>query len=295
MVIRTGHVETMKRTFSQQDFDRFAELSRDTNPIHVDPVFSARTRFGNTVAHGMMLYSTICSVLGGRIPGPGTTQIKQELMFKHPTYTQTEVTVRLEVMDVHPQNMTAEIDTKIRLPNGNDACIGKTLVCLPGGTSGFPGNDQSFMASGQVLETIGVDTLKHLKLGQKATTLRTFTAADLAEYADLTGDSNPLFTDEKFAQQAGFDRCIIPGPLLSGIFSDLLGTRLPGRGTNWLKQTVYFPAPAYVDDDIFASVKIVRLRPEKELVNLLDTCTNSSGQLVCQAQSLVLVKDLEKG
>ncbi|NDJ34144.1 MAG: hypothetical protein GYB64_05715, partial [Chloroflexi bacterium] len=54
-----GTVIERKRTFTQADFDLFAELSGDDNPIHVDPTFSARTRFGRTAAHGMMLYSMV--------------------------------------------------------------------------------------------------------------------------------------------------------------------------------------------------------------------------------------------
>jgi acyl dehydratase len=46
-------------------------------------------------------------------------------------------------------------------------------------------------------------------------------------------------------------------------------------------------------DEITARVEIIRLRPQKNLVNLIGTCSNSSGEWVCQAQSLVLVRDLE--
>jgi acyl dehydratase len=48
------------KTFTQAEFDAFARLSGDDNPIHVDPEFSARTRFGRTVAHGMLLYGVNC-------------------------------------------------------------------------------------------------------------------------------------------------------------------------------------------------------------------------------------------
>ena len=48
MAYNVGHQETFKRSFTQQDFARFADLSGDNNPIHVDPQFSARTRFGRT-------------------------------------------------------------------------------------------------------------------------------------------------------------------------------------------------------------------------------------------------------
>ena len=85
----------------------------------------------------------------------------------------------------------------------------------------------------------------------------------------------------------------VPGPLLAGMISDLLGTRLPGRGTNWLKQKVSYPAVANVGEVITAVVEITRLRPDKDLVNLRTTCTNPVGTIVCEGEALVLVKDLE--
>jgi acyl dehydratase len=164
------------------------------------------------------------------------------------------------------------------------------MIHLPGWKGGFPGIDESMAAVGDS----DAQALKRLKIGQNAAAKRIFSAEDLAEYADLSGDTNPLFNDADYTRQSGFKDCLIPGPLLSGMFSDLFGTKLPGRGTNWLKQKLHFPAPAYVGDEISATVEIIRLRPEKDLVNLRGTCTNSSGELVCQAQSLVLVKDLEE-
>ena len=290
MAYQEGHLEKFKRSFSQADFDRFADLTGDNNPIHVDPQFSAHTHFGRTVAHGMLLYSTICRVLSTQYPGPGFLQIKQNMVFPSPTYTDTEITVRFEVTDIQPARQLAHISTVLSLPDGRLACDGSTMIHLPGWKGGFPGIDEN-MAADPYPEA---PTLKHLKIGQTAAANRIFTADDIAEYADLSRDTNPMFSDVDCARQSGFKDCLIPGPLLSGMFSDLLGTKLPGRGTNWLKQNLHFPAPAYVGDKITARVEIIRLRPEKDLVNLRGTCTNASNELVCQAQSLVLVKDLEE-
>lgn len=289
MPFKMGHVETFKRCFTQEDFNRFAALSGDNNPIHVDPEFSARTRFGKTVAHGMLLYSTICRVFSTQFPGPGFLQTEQDLMFQNPTYTDTEIAVHFEVTDIQTKRQLAQIRTSIALPGGKLACSGSAMIHLPGWQNGFPGIDER-MAEVAASET---QTLKHLKIGQAAAAKRTFRVEDLAEYADLTGDTNPLFKDAAHSRQLGLRDRIIPGPLLGGMFSEILGTKLPGSGTNWLKQKMHFPAPAYVGDEITARVEIVRLRPEKDLVNLSGTCTNSNGELVCQAQSLVLVRDLE--
>jgi len=289
MEMQTGHVETFQHRFSQADLDRFAALTRDNNPIHVDPGFSTRTRFGRTVAHGMLLYSIICRVLSHQFADSGLIQRYQDLKFPHPTYTDTEISVQLEVMDVHPDAKMYDIRTVIQLPDGNYACEGRTTVCNAGMKNSFSGQipDRDEF---QVSES---KRLKNLALGQTATTKRIFTPQDLAEYVDLAGDQNPLLTNTDFAQYLGYTDCVVPGPLLSGMFSDLLGTQLPGRGTNWLKQTLYFPAPACVGDEIIAAVEIIRLRPDKDLVNLRDTCRSAAGRLVCQAESLVFVKDLE--
>lgn len=72
------------KVFSQADFDSFASLSGDNNPIHTDPDFCAGTRFGRTVAHGLLL----CSVLRGLTEQliPGARLDEQSVMFPAPTY-----------------------------------------------------------------------------------------------------------------------------------------------------------------------------------------------------------------
>jgi acyl dehydratase len=77
------------------------------------------------------------------------------------------------------------------------------------------------------------------------------------------------------------------------MFSTLLGTKLPGGGTNYLKQSIRFLRLASVNDEFTAAVEIVRLRPEKELVNLRTVCINQAGETVCEGEALVLVRDIQ--
>ncbi|MFC6657836.1 MaoC/PaaZ C-terminal domain-containing protein [Roseibium salinum] len=74
----------------QADFDAFARLSGDDNPIHVDPDFSARTRFGRTVSHGMLLYTRVHAHLQELYPG--RAHKLQTLMFPNPAYADEELT-----------------------------------------------------------------------------------------------------------------------------------------------------------------------------------------------------------
>jgi len=96
------------RTLTQADFDRFAAVSGDTNPIHVDAAFSARTAFGRNVSHGMLLYAVFWGLL--RCAFPGSRQRSQSLMFPNPAFAgeplvfsatetrRTDTEVRLEIL-----------------------------------------------------------------------------------------------------------------------------------------------------------------------------------------------------
>lgn len=128
--------------------------------------------------------------------------------------------------------------------------------------------------------------MKGLQIGQSAQQRRIFTADDVADYRRLSGDAGLAFGEKR--------ETAVPGPLLAAMFSGLLGTKLPGRGTNWLKQQLRYPAVAQVGEVITAVVEITRLRPEKELVNCRTTCTNPAGQIVCEGEALLLVQDLER-
>lgn len=283
--LQVGQIESVERVFRQTDFDRFAALSGDDNPIHVDPEFSAQTKFGRTVAHGMFLYSVVCGVLGTRLPGPGTMQLEQELMFPSPTYVGEEITIHLEVTKAGEG--LADLNTVVIRPDGSVGLQGRTLVRLPGVVD-FGGFSRPPKSEHEAEEV----SFKGLRIGQRAETRRTFTVQDLAEYADLTGDANPIFTDASYAQRMGLAGPMIPGGLHAGLFSYLLGTELPGRGTNYLKQRLEFVAPAYPNQELTATVEIIRLRPEKQLVNLSTICTNPSGEIVCHGEALVLVSDV---
>lgn len=281
MKLKVGKLYSTERVFTQPQFDRFAALSGDDNPIHVDPAFSARTKFGRTVAHGMFLYANLWRVQGEL--APGAFQREQELMFPTPTYT-GEI-VRLDLRVVAASEGTARLATNVVKQDGTIGCEGSALLAMlmP---DGLP-------AAAPPESPPSGDIWKGLAVGQSAGLTRAYTRFDLAEYLDLLGETNPLYTEPALARGLGLRGVPLPGPLLGSLFSCLLGTELPGRGTNWLKQRFVFLRAAYPDSQLEARVRITRIRPEKALVNLR-TWVSAADGLVCDGEALVWVGDMEE-
>ena len=91
-------------------------------------------------------------------------------------------------------------------------------------------------------------------IGARGTWTRTFTADDVATYAALTGDHNPLHFDAAFAAAVRPGRLIVHGGLTTGLFNALVAEVLPGPGSVFLHQDWDYPAPVYIGDTVTADV-----------------------------------------
>jgi acyl dehydratase len=90
-----------------------------------------------------------------------------------------------------------------------------------------------------------------------------FSQADVEAFANVTGDDNPLHLDAAFASQTPFKRPIIHGMLGASVFTKILGTQFPGHGSVYLKQTLDFLRPMFVDTDYEAVFTVVSTQPDK--------------------------------
>ena len=116
---------TVVHSFTQAEFDRFARLSGDDNPIHTDPAFSARTHFGRTVAHGLLLCSMLRGVVDQLVPGGRV--LSQSVMFPAPTFTGEPM--RFHASITRREDAASEIAMSvIRVSDGEVTCQGNCRV-----------------------------------------------------------------------------------------------------------------------------------------------------------------------
>lgn len=74
-----------------------------------------------------------------------------------------------------------------------------------------------------------------------------FSQTEVNQFAQVTGDKNPVHTDADYAAKTMFKRPIMHGMLSASLFSKVFGTLFPGEGTIYLKQSLNFLKPMYVD------------------------------------------------
>ena len=130
-------------------------------------------------------------------------------------------------------------------------------------------------------------TFYDLKIGQKASVQKTFTAADVTAFTGVSLDVNPIHVSDGYAANTPFGKRIVHGILTSGLISAVLGNQLPGPGTIYLGQELRFTAPVYLGDDITATVEIIELREDKKIIKLSTTCVNQDGKTVISGVATV--------
>jgi len=95
-----GQRASFTKAFTESDVYSFAGITGDMNPLHVDAVYAAGTRFRRRIVHGMLVASLISTVQATQLPGPGNLYVRQRLEFRAPVFFGDTVTASVEVTAV---------------------------------------------------------------------------------------------------------------------------------------------------------------------------------------------------
>jgi len=121
-------------TFSEVVDDKlvrgFADVTGDHNPIHVDDEFAKKTKFGQRIAHGGILFGIISRALAMEMPGPGTVYLSQLVNFRAPVFINDKVMLEVKITELLPKN-GAKISTVIKKESGQVVMDGEATVKLP--------------------------------------------------------------------------------------------------------------------------------------------------------------------
>mgnify|MGYP001229904846 CR=1 FL=1 len=114
--------------------------------------------------------------------------------------------------------------------------------------------------------------IEDLLIGQSKSFEKEITDNDIKIFSEITGDKNPVHTDDKFAKETIFKKRIAHGFLTGSLISTVIATKLPGPGSVYLKQDIKFLAPVFIGDTVKAKVTVLEIMVEKKKVKLTTEC-----------------------
>ena len=133
-------------------------------------------------------------------------------------------------------------------------------------------------APGMALETLAV--------GQWAEQVRTVRPADLADFAEVSGDRNPLHMDEAYAESSPFRGRVAHGMLLGAWISALLGEKLPGPGAIYVSQSLTFKRPVRIGDEVLTRAEVSEIDLKAGHVRLTTRCS-VRGKAVLEGEAIL--------
>jgi 3-hydroxybutyryl-CoA dehydratase len=125
-----GMSATFAKTITEADIVLFASASGDNNAIHINEEFAQATPFKGRIAHGMLTASVISAAIAGRLPGPGTVYLGQNLRFKAPVRPGDTVQATVTVKELVAEKRRVALTTVCTV-KGKVVIEGDALVMVP--------------------------------------------------------------------------------------------------------------------------------------------------------------------
>ena len=128
--IEMGMTRYVRKVITDQDIEKFAEISTDHNPVHLDDEYARDRIFEGRIAHGMLTAGLVSAVIGEQLPGHGTIYMSQNLKFLAPVRPGDLVHAEVKVIDMVIDKRRVKLDCRCEV-NGKNVLVGEAMVLAP--------------------------------------------------------------------------------------------------------------------------------------------------------------------
>ena len=124
-----GHTKTYEVLVTREMVMKFAEVTGDFNPIHVDEDYAKNTKFGRCIAHGILIAGFFSRAL---VDTWGTgIYLGQDLKFTAPVYIGDTVEIQVTLTGMRPKNRIGSVDTIARRKSNQEVCVkGQAIIMM---------------------------------------------------------------------------------------------------------------------------------------------------------------------
>jgi 3-hydroxybutyryl-CoA dehydratase len=130
-----------------------------------------------------------------------------------------------------------------------------------------------------------------INLGDRYTVTRNISDELIRNFAEVSGDFNPIHLDEKFAATTRYGKRIAHGMLSGALISSVLGNKFADEKIVYLSQTMRFVAPVFVGDTITVTATIASIREDKPIETVETICSNQNGETTMTGEAAVMILD----
>jgi len=128
---QVGDRAEYERLVTAEDIQKFAEVTGDTNPLHRDAAFAAKTRFGEPIAHGMLSAGYISTAVWRAFRSEGVAvYLSQTLRFLRPVKVGDTIKAVAEVKGIDAEKGTYTLETICYNQGGDPVVKGEAVVLL---------------------------------------------------------------------------------------------------------------------------------------------------------------------
>ena len=128
--LHIGQKIEFTEVISESMVEKFAKLSGDYNPYHMDESYAEKTKFKKRICHGMLLASLFSRLTGMYLPGKGSLFFSQSLNFISPAFIDDKVTVEGEIVKISRSTGMVTIKTIIKKENNIRLITGDAKVII---------------------------------------------------------------------------------------------------------------------------------------------------------------------
>ena len=129
--LKVGDTAEIQKTISETDVYLYAGITGDLNPAHLNEEYARGTFFKTRIAHGMLIAGLISTILGNKLPGPGTIYTHQSVDFLAPVRFGDTITARAEVVELDAEKNRVRLKTTCMNQEGTMVLVGEALVSPP--------------------------------------------------------------------------------------------------------------------------------------------------------------------
>lgn len=129
--IKIGDTASISKTLTREDIDKFAALTGDLNPTHLDSDFAEKYNSGHLTAHSMWSGLLTSAILGTELPGPGTVYVSQYIDFIKTLKSGDTITLTIKVSSKNPERDTISFECICINQDGETVMTGSATVLAP--------------------------------------------------------------------------------------------------------------------------------------------------------------------